>query len=70
MTQARTLIRKVLWVAGRGAALGMSLAAVFPTQALRAECDCRDYGSGHYSCESGSSNKCVAGTEICDVTCS
>jgi hypothetical protein len=68
-TVALALARKLMWSAVRGIALGVSLAAVFPTEDVRADCDCNDYGSGEYSCPSGTASLCGAGSQVCDVTC-
>jgi hypothetical protein len=70
MPLVKTLMGKIVWVMARGAVLGMSLAAVFPTEGLKAACDCHDAGAGQYSCKTGDASSCSAGTESCYVTCS
>jgi hypothetical protein len=70
MSQAQTLARKIVWVVARAAALGVSLAAVFPTAGVKAECDCHDYGTGKWTCNTGTESFCSLGSQTCDVTCS
>lgn len=69
MSQTNSLGRRMLWVVLRGAVLGLSLSAFFPTQATVAGCVCDDWGSGSYRCPSGSSSSCTSGSESCDVDC-
>jgi hypothetical protein len=68
MFQAKSLMLKVVWLAARGALLGASLGAVFPTEDTTAECFCDDDGSGELKCTSGSGT-CVAGNQECDAYC-
>jgi hypothetical protein len=70
MSQSKRLARRMLSVVLRGAVLGLSLSAFFPTQSVVAGCVCDDGGSGSYKCPSGAASSCWAGTEKCDVTCS
>jgi hypothetical protein len=67
-TLRHTLSRRWVWLATRGVAVGFALAAVFPTEEVRADCDCHDWGEGNYSCTT-SQTDCVAGTEVCNVDC-
>lgn len=69
MAQVKSFASKVLWFVLRGAVLGASLGAVFPEEAVRAHCDCHDYGGGSYSCSSGNASSCSPGIQTCDVTC-
>lgn len=69
MPQSKSLGHKLLWVILRGSVLGLSLSAFFPTQSTVAGCVCDDWGSGSYSCPSGSASSCSSGSERCDVSC-
>lgn len=68
-TLRQTLTRRCVWLATRGVALGIALAAVFPTEDVKADCDCHDTGSGNYRCTAAQAD-CVSGTETCSIVCS
>lgn len=68
-TFAETMVRRILLLALRGAALGVSLATLFPTEDVQGNCTCTTYFSGGYNCSS-SGSACTAGHTLCEVDCS
>ena len=62
--------RKLFGLSMFGVLLGAVLAvAAPPTRANAADaCVCNDLGSGSYSCNFGQT-ACLAGSEICQLTC-
>ena len=63
-------IRKLFTMGIAGAMLGAVLAVAAPPTAANASasCTCNDWGSGRYQCNMGQT-ACLAGREVCQLTC-
>jgi hypothetical protein len=66
--QNLSLNRRWVWLTTRGMAVGFALAVISPTEEVRADCNCHDFGSGYFKCWTPET-ECRAGSEECEIEC-
>lgn len=61
-------LAKILWLAFRGALVGMALAMLAPAGSVNADgdCICAEAGEGNYAC---ASRECIPGGATCVLMC-